>query len=189
MRSENRDPEESRIQRRKEDVLSKTRSRVHALALVAALAGLAAVAAFAAPASTGPRKGVPKTVQFRNVRADSERFIDFWSAIALTPAQARIRAEALTALPAPCCSDYTMEVCCCPCNLAKSAWGLSHYLIAKEGYNAPEVKAAVQQWLRFVNPGGFSGNACSMGGCKRPFARNGCGGMDAERVIVGDDVL
>jgi hypothetical protein len=153
------------------------------------LAGLAAIAGFAPPASASPQERADKTIEFQNVRTDSERFIDYSSAITLNTAQARIRAEALTGIPAPCCSDYTMETCCCPCNLAKSAWGLSHYLIAKKGYNAPEVKVAVQQWLRFVNPSGFSGKACSTGGCNRPFVKNGCGGMDGARVIAGGDVL
>jgi len=112
--------------------MRKATGRVHTLVLVAALAGLAAVAGFATPASAGPPKGAKKTVEFQNVRSDAERFIDFSSAITLTPAQARIRAEALTAIPAPCCSDYTMETCCCPCNLAKrvGAVSLSH---RKEG--------------------------------------------------------
>lgn len=125
---------------------------------------------------------------FRNVRAQSEQFIDYSSSIRLTAAQERIKAEALEAIPAPCCKDYSMKTCCCPCNLAKSAWGLSHYLIAKKGYSAPEIKKAVVGWLAFINPKGFTGNACFQGGCKRPFKENGCAGMDATQVILGDEV-
>ncbi len=81
-----------------------------------------------------------------------------------------------------------MRTCCCPCNLAKSAWGLSRYLIAKKGYSASEVRSAVVGWLAFINPKGFTGNACFKGGCKRTFPQNGCGGMDAMQVILGDAV-
>ena len=150
---------------------------------------VAAVAASAFAAPTPARKADDKTIEFHNVRSDAERFIDYSNSIRLTPAQERIKKEALEAIPAPCCSEYTMATCCCPCNLAKSAWGLSNYLIAKKGANAGEVRAAVERWLRFSNPGGFTGNACFKGGCQRPFAKNGCGGMDQTRVIVGDDVM
>ena len=154
--------------------------------LLAAL-GIAAGVALAAPAR--PAKASDRTIEFRNVRTDAERFIDYSNSIRLTPAQERIKAEALEGIPAPCCSEYTMATCCCPCNLAKSAWGLSNYLIAKKGASAGEVRVAVQRWLKVVNPGGFSGDVCSKGGCNRPFRQNGCGGMDQTRVIVGDDVM
>jgi hypothetical protein len=151
------------------------------VAVFATTAGLA----LAAPAAG---KGADRGIEFRNVRSDAERFIDYSNSIRLTPAQERIKAGALEAIPAPCCSQYTMATCCCPCNLAKSAWGLSNYLIAKKGASAGEVRVAVQRWLKFANPGGFSGDSCFKGGCQRPFAKNGCGGMDQTQVIVGDDV-
>ncbi len=138
--------------------------------------------------AASPNQTNGKRLEFHNVRSDAERFIDYYSAIRLTPAQERIKAEALDSIPAPCCKKFSMKTCCCPCNLAKSAWGLSNYLIAKKGYGAPEVKSAVVGWLAFTNPKGFTGDACFTGGCKRPFAENGCGGMDATHVIVGDDV-
>ncbi len=149
---------------------------------------LAAADTGARPAAT-PRKGGSAPLALREVRARAEKYIDYWSAISLTPEQARVKAEALNAIPAPCCSDYTTLTCCCPCNLAKSIWGLSHYLIAKKGYTAAQVKGEVLQWLESINPAGFTGNACNKGGCGRPFSKNGCGGMDATQVIVGDDVL
>lgn len=37
---------------------------------------------------------------------------------------------------------------------------------------------AAEAWIRCVNPKGFSGDACFTGGCTRPFAQNGCGGMN-----------
>ena len=81
--------------------------------------------------------------------------------------------QALSRIPAPCCSDNSAYTCCCPCNMAKTWWGLSHHLIANEGYDADEVQAAVEEWIEFINPKGFSGNACYTGGCPRPFHRNG----------------
>jgi hypothetical protein len=146
-----------------------------------------AAAGFAVAAA--PPRQSAAVVEFHDVRADAEQFIDYSNSIRLTPAQERIKTEALGGIPAPCCSEYTMATCCCPCNLAKSAWGLSNYLIAKKGSSAGDVRAAVQRWLEFVNPGGFTGNSCFKGGCNRPFAKNGCGGMDQTRVIVGESVL
>lgn len=158
----------------------------------AALTRLAAVAVVAFVAVPGIFTGADRNrndrLAFRNVRAQTEQFIDYYSAIRLTPAQERIKAEALDSIPAPCCKKYSMKTCCCPCNLAKSAWGLSNYLIAKKAYSAPEVKSAAVGWLAFINPEGFTGDACFKGGCPRPFAQNGCAGMDAAHVILGDDV-
>jgi hypothetical protein len=156
---------------------------IGSLAALAIALGLAFPARAASPDQTGG-----KNLVFHDVRSDTERFIDYYSAIRLTPSQERIKAEALDSIPAPCCKKYSMKTCCCPCNLAKSAWGLSNYLIAKKGYGAPEVRSAVVGWLAFINSKGFTGDACFTGGCKRPFKQNGCGGMDATQVILGDDV-
>ncbi len=157
--------------------------------VLGSLAALATALGFAFPAQAGvPNQTDGKNFVFHDVRSDSERFIDYYSAIRLTPTQERVKAEALDSIPAPCCKKYSMTTCCCPCNLAKSVWGLSNYLIAKKGYRAPEIQSAVVGWLKFINPNGFTGDACFTGGCKRPFAQNGCGGMDATHVIVGDDV-
>lgn len=160
----------------------------HLLAAVAiAVIGAASVFAARLPASAGIRNGDDRSPA-RTVRARAEQYIDYWNAIKLDTDQERVKDEALQAIKAPCCSQYSMATCCCPCNLAKSVWGLSHYLIARKGYTAPQVKKAVLQWLEAINPSGFTGNACFTGGCKRPFAKNGCGGMEAAQVIVGDDV-
>lgn len=122
------------------------------------------------------------------IRRRAEKSIDDCSAITLTAAQERVKAEALDAIPAPCCKDYSMRTCCCPCNLAKSVWGLSNFLIAKKRNSAAQVRREVLRWLASINPAGFSGTACFDGGCKRPFSKNGCGGMEASEVIVGDEV-
>ena len=138
-------------------------------------------------AETG-KKSRDAGLALKEVRARAEKYIDDWNAIPLTAAQAQVKADALEAIPAPCCKDYSMSTCCCPCNLAKSVWGLSHYLIATKRYTAPQVKGEVLRWLAAINPAGFTGNACFDGGCKRPFSKNGCGGMEATEVIVGDEV-
>lgn len=104
-------------------------------------------------------------------------FISYNESINLTPAQQKIMDEALSAIPAPCCAKFSIATCCCPCNLAKSAWGLSKYLIAEKQYSAPMVKKTILDWLHSSNPGGFTGDVCFTGGCNRPFAKNGCGGM------------
>lgn len=153
----------------------------------AAMFVLAAAGAAAGLATTGKNRKAAG-LDLKEVRAKAERYIDYENAVPLNAAQARVKAEALNAIPAPCCRDYTMLTCCCPCNLAKSVWGLSHYLIAKKGFTAPQVKGEVFRWLDSINPAGSTGNACFKGGCGRPFSKNGCGGMEATQVIVGDDV-
>jgi hypothetical protein len=148
---------------------------------------LAAMAFGSSPAAAAKKGGVAGPTP-REVRAKAEKHIDDWTAIPLNAAQEQVKARALKAIPAPCCSEYTMLTCCCPCNLAKSVWGLSHDLIAKRGYTSAQVKREVLLWLEFVNPAGFTGNACFKGGCGRQFSRNGCGGMESTELIVGDDV-
>ena len=116
-------------------------------------------------------------MKFDDVRKQSAEFIGYWKSIQLTPEQEAVKKAALTALPAPCCKDNTAYTCCCPCNLSKATWGLSNYLIAKRGYDAEQVKAAVVDWTSFVNPAGFSGKGCYTGMCAKPWAQGGCGGM------------
>ncbi|MEW6749481.1 MAG: hypothetical protein AB1505_00700 [Candidatus Latescibacterota bacterium] len=117
-----------------------------------------------------------------DTRAEAAEYIARYHALSLTPSQAEMRKEALSAIPAPCCQEYSIETCCCPCNLAKSVWGLAASLIVEQGYDAPQVTAAVKEWLRSTNERGYSGDACFQGGCERPFHENGCGGMDEERI-------
>ncbi len=123
------------------------------------------------------------TMEFTDVREqtlDSHRYSD---EIDLTPEQQTVFEAALDELPAPCCSDRSALTCCCECNMARSWWGLSKHLIVDEGYDAEQVRAAVEEWFVFINPDGFSGDACYTGGCFRTFAHNGCGGMNREQVV------
>jgi len=120
----------------------------------------------------------------QEIRAEAAEHIKHFHSITLTPQQERIKQDALSALPAPCCSNYSAATCCCPCNLAKAIWGLTHQLIAEQGAGVDEVRVAVQEWLADANPAGFSGNVCyTAGGCERPFHQNGCGSMEERNLL------
>jgi hypothetical protein len=113
------------------------------------------------------------------VAARAAEYIGYARSVRLTPEQKALRDRVLSGIPAPCCDKYSSATCCCPCNLAKTIWGLSNLLIARDSAGPEQVEKAVRAWIAAVNPRGFTGNACdSSGGCARPFSENGCGGMD-----------
>jgi hypothetical protein len=60
---------------------------------------------------------------------------------------------------------------------------MAKYMIKEQGANADQVRARAQEWFKFVNPNGFSGDVCYEGGCGRPFNKNGCGGMNPAELI------
>lgn len=120
---------------------------------------------------------------FADAKVQAKEYIRYYNTIELTPEQERIKAEALTPLPAPCCADNSLLTCCCPCNMAKAVWGLSAQLIAERGFDAEQVRRAAVQWVEFINPDGFTGDACYTGGCGRSFEHNGCGGMNEDQVL------
>lgn len=122
-------------------------------------------------------------LKFTDARKQSQEFMGYYRSIRLTPAQQKIKEEGLKSLPAPCCDDNSALECCCPCNMAKTIWGLSHHLIAEHDYNAKQVREKVLEWVRFINPDGFSGDACYTGRCATPFAAGGCGGMSESRLV------
>ncbi len=163
---------------------SLNRAAAGLLALSIVSAGI-----LAAGCKTASQPGAPSAsdaVRLETQRLDPAQaatFISYNRSITLTSAQRGIMERALSSIPAPCCAKYTMATCCCPCNLAKSSWGLSKYLIAERGYEAPQVRKTVLEWLRVTNPGGYTGNACFTGGCARSFADNGCGGMNEKQVV------
>lgn len=119
---------------------------------------------------------------FSDARREAAEFIAYDKSLTLTPEQSKVMNEALSSIPAPCCKEYSIATCCCPCNLAKSSWGLSKLLITRDHATAPQVNAAVREWLQFTNPRGYTGDACSTDGCDRAFDRNGCGGMNGTHV-------
>lgn len=122
-------------------------------------------------------------IVFDDARQQSRQFIEWYQTIKLTPTQKAVKKAALEPLPAPCCSDKSAYTCCCKCNISRTMWGLAHYMIAKQGAGAEEVRRKVQEWVSFINPRGYSGQACYRRGCGRPFARDGCGGMNAGQLI------
>jgi hypothetical protein len=136
-----------------------------------------------APGLAGAQELATSKMQFHDVRQQTLEFHAYNRSITLTPEQRAVMHEALSTLRAPCCADRTAATCCCPCNMAKSWWGLSKYLIAERGYGPDQVRDAVADWIQFINPDGFTGDACYNGGCERPFHQNGCGGMSERRVI------
>lgn len=113
----------------------------------------------------------------------AREFIEYNRSIALSSEQRKVLVDALSPIKAPCCSNNSMATCCCPCNLAKTIWGLSKHLIVDKGYDASQVRTAALDWLHTTNRQGYSGDACLTGHCNRAFAENGCGGMDDADLI------
>ncbi len=112
-----------------------------------------------------------------------EELIEHNARIELTAAQEEIKRAALTAIPAPCCSDRTAYTCCCPCNLARAWWGLSKVLITEHDQSAAEVQATVEQWIHDLRPKGFAGDSCYTGRCSTAARHDGCSGMDPNRIV------
>jgi hypothetical protein len=124
-------------------------------------------------------------IRFFDAASQSAEFIGYSRSITLTPAQKKLKDQVLGAIPAPCCKAYPQATCCCPCNLAKTVWGLSNYLIVQQHASAKTLDKAVHDWLAFVNPKGFTGDLCdTAGGCARKFSDNGCGGMDERNLLA-----
>lgn len=123
-------------------------------------------------------------IEFRNVEEQSRQFMRWHAEIRLTPEQERVKKAALESIPAPCCSDNSAYTCCCPCNISRTIWGLSQYMIARQGSGVSEVRKRVREWIAFIAPGGFSGSACYNRGCQRPFNQDGCGGMDPDNFLL-----
>ena len=117
------------------------------------------------PASSSQKKAEPVEtvepveidIEFTDVKKQTMQFMEYYATIELTPEQERVKLAALSKLPAACCADNSAYTCCCVCNLSRTVWGLTAHLIADRDYNAQQVRAAVKQWVQFVNPAGFSG--------------------------------
>ncbi len=122
--------------------------------------------------------------EFTTPTEDAQRFLEWNREIVLTEAEDALMKEALTAMPAPCCSDRSAYTCCCPCNLAKSWWGLTKYLITEEAADVERIQSVVSEWFELVGPEKFSGDICYTGGCSRAWRNNGCGGMSEDTLAV-----
>jgi hypothetical protein len=116
-------------------------------------------------------------------RDRTAELIPYSRSIDLSPEQEKVKAEALSAIRAPCGNRNSLAVRCCPCNLGKSIGGLANELIAREGADAARVRTAVLAWIARSNPGGYSGAACDRNRCERPFHEDGCGGMNDARLV------
>lgn len=170
---------------RKQSVRTGNRSNplIWALTVLATLLAIGTIVVMgnhAEAAKNEPRyESLAERVVFNDLEAQMREFIQFYEDdIPLTPEQAAIKVEVLDSMPAPCCSNTAALTCCCPCNLSKSTWGLTHYLLSTKGYDANQLRGAITEWLAFTNPNGFSGDACyTPGGCERPSHQNGCSGM------------
>jgi hypothetical protein len=159
--------------------------RTNHIVIIAAALAVIAMGMAAAPQKPGkaPAKAKAAAFKFEAVEPQTRKFIEYYKTIRLTPEQEKVKTAALSPLKAVCCKDFSALTCCCPCNFSKSLWGMTHYLIAQEGYNAAQVQEAAKAWIAYVNPNGFSGDSCNTGGCNRPFANNGCGGMDDRNIV------
>jgi hypothetical protein len=149
----------------------------------AVLAVLLSATAYKTLIPNGTRPPGQGQAKSEEARQQAAQFIEYYRSITLTAEQEKVKNEALTAIPAPCCKGYSIATCCCPCNLAKAAWGLSHFLIADKGYGVQRVREEVQRWIGSTNHGGYAGNACYIEHCNQPFEKDGCGGMDERQVL------
>jgi len=152
-------------------------ARIIFISILLVLSVVAALALERKPTRSQP-------VKFFDAPSQAAEFIGYSRSIRLTASQLKVWGAALGSMSAPCCNDFPLSTCCCPCNLAKSSWGLANFLIARRGATADQVRDSVAAWLAFVNPAGFSGDVCaSSGGCARRFSHNGCGGMDERNLL------
>lgn len=127
---------------------------------------------------------------FQYTRKEMQNFIGMNDGIKLTADEEKIRLAALDEkdssdnplIPAPCCSKFTAATCCCECNLKRAIGGLSKMLIKKEN-DAMKVRSAVQTWLAGINPSGYKGDACFVGGCNKSPKEDGCGGMEKNHLV------
>ncbi len=126
-------------------------------------------------------------IEFSDVKAQSLEFMRWYEQIQLTAAQEAVKKEALGSIPAPCCSDNSAYTCCCECNISRTIWGLSQYMIARQNASAAQVRAKAREWIAFIGPKppkGYSGSGCYTGQCPRPFSEGGCGGMKADNLVL-----
>jgi hypothetical protein len=116
------------------------------------------------------------------LRQRTAELVGYASSIRLTPEQEKVKADALSAIKAPCGNRNSLAVRCCGCNLFRSIGGLANHMIAREGADGPRVRQAVLDWIGRTNSAGYSGAACDRKRCERPFREDGCGGMSEARL-------
>ncbi len=147
-----------------------------------------------------PAAGTPTAYGLPLAWENAQLFADWYYEIPLTPTEAQVLTAALGGIPTPCCDDTRVTRCCCEeggliCNLVRSARGLAAWLIREKGFSVQEVRASVEEWLRFAHPQYYlaqelrrlgldpaayglpTRGACYRGGCEVPLKEGGCGGM------------
>jgi len=116
---------------------------------------------------------------------NTAQFVEWFYTIELNESEQALKDNALSVLVAPCCE----------CNLTRSVWGLSAYLIRDRAFVEEGVRQAAFDWLRFVRPDYYIAAAleergpdpsefglttygsCYRGICEFPVTEGGCAGM------------
>lgn len=140
--------------------------------------------AVATQPSMPERTALGGRLRFTDAAVQAREFIGYNSSIHLTAEQEAVKREVLAAMPAACCRDSSAYTCCCSCNLSKSVWGLSNYVLTTHQATAEQLREVVNAWKEFTNPAGYSGTSCYSGGCSLPFHQNGCGGMSEANLVL-----
>jgi hypothetical protein len=144
-----------------------------------------------------PKEGQKTSYGIALSPENTERFVDYYKNINLTFEQKKIKDNALSKIPATCCPDKPMSTCCCTCNLAKSVWGLSNFLIKEKNYDSKQVKKEALLWLHFIREEYYikeelkkrgielssvgltpERSSCYTRRCNLSFKESGCGGMN-----------
>jgi hypothetical protein len=83
---------------------------------------------------------------------NAAHFVDWFYTIERDESEQALKDSALGAPVAPCRNDSSAATCCCACNLTRSAWGLSAYLIENGVFKEEGVREAAFDWLRLARP-------------------------------------
>ncbi len=152
------------------------------------IAAMVALAALGLVLSTGADVAKEEDTwlagEFEGSREEITTLMGYYDSIELTLAQEEVRKEALGPVPAYCCKEFSAATCCCVCNLSRTLWGLSKFLIVEKGADAAQVREAVESLVAVLNPSGYEGETCMTGSCNRPFKEGGCGGMNKHQLML-----
>jgi len=180
---------------------------VGGMAVVAASQGQDKPSLAALYAEIVPAEGTETIYGIPLAWENAHLFASWYDVVRLTASEARVMAEALEPLRAPCCDDNPLSGCCCErggliCNLVRTTRGLGAYLV-HQGFAAEDVRAAMLQWMKFahgdyyvaqalverkedpVRYGLFKpeNGACYRNMCNVPLREGGCGGMGPQVIV------
>ena len=151
-----------------------------------------------------PQPGTPTIYGIPLSHWNVRKFAAWYASIRLFPRELAVYGEALAPLRAPGCGDLPLDRCCPPggskpqegvCGLVRSAQGLARWLV-RRGFDADDVRAAVEQWLHFLFPSYFLSLALQERGidptsCGLPVAGiccKGCG-IQNEQASIGCELV